>query len=59
MELITAAVIAILLITGFGIHHFSAQPNSAAEQIVEQALRFEGINIDFSAGDANQANTEK
>lgn len=49
MDLITPILIAALLIVGSAVHYFAGKPDTCAEEFVEQVLRIEGVDIDFSA----------
>lgn len=55
MEIVTPIVIAVLLIVGSAVHYFAGEPDTCAEEIVEQVLRIEGVDIDFSAYDKRVA----
>ncbi len=55
MEIITPLIIAGLLIVGAAVHYFSGKPDTCAEEFVEQVLRIEGVDIDFSAAEHKAA----
>jgi len=47
--IISAVVIVLATILGFGAHYFSKENDSSAEQLAESLLKKEGVDIDFSA----------
>lgn len=55
MDLITPIVIVVLVIAGSAIHYFAGKPDTCAEELVEQILRIENVNIDFSAAEHRAA----
>lgn len=55
MDIITPIIIAVLLITGVAVHHYAGVPDTCAEEFVEEVLRIEGVNIDFSAAEHRAA----
>lgn len=48
---IHAVAMAVLLMLGAGVHYFSKTPNSPVEKLIEQLLKSDGIDVDFSASD--------
>ena len=44
-------LIAVLMLVGAGVHRYTHQNDSAVEQVVEEVLKVEGVDIDFSAAD--------
>ena len=48
---IHAVVMAVLLMLGAGVHYFSKESDSPAEQLIEKLLKADGIEIDFSSPD--------
>lgn len=41
-------LMAILLLSGVGVHKYMGKNDSIPEQMIERVLKVEGINIDFS-----------
>lgn len=52
-------IIAVLLIAGVGVHKYTHEVDSPLEQIVEAGLKAEGVTIDFSADEKEQAAIHK
>lgn len=49
MTVITAVIVAIAILTGFGAYHISKQPDSAVEQFAEEVIENQtGFDVDFS-----------
>lgn len=52
-------LIVVLIVGGLVIHTVSKKDDTPAEQLVENILRSENVNIDFSEGDKKETAIEK
>lgn len=49
MTIITALLVAIAILTGFGAYHITKQPDSPAEEFAEEFIEYQtGFDVDFS-----------
>ena len=49
MTIVTAIIVAIAILTGFGAYQITKQPDSAVEQFAEEVIENQtGFDIDFS-----------
>lgn len=48
-------IIVVLLVAGVGVHKYTNKIDSPAEQLIEAGLRAEGVEMDFSRDEKEQA----